>query len=113
MNFGTEVNEIVFKLVRYYVCVRYSSFKIKIIVFYNVFYGRSLFIVSVGGQLKYFDGFGSKSVDIIYVFFNDFYVVKAVMDDYICAVVVESIQGEGGVTVATLEFLQGLRELCD
>lgn len=49
MNFGTEVNEIVFKLVRYYVCVRYSSFKIKIIVFYNVFYGRSLFIVSVGG----------------------------------------------------------------
>lgn len=113
MNFGMEVNEIVFKLVCYYVCVCYSLFKIKIIVFYNVFYGCLLFIVLVGGQLKYFDGFGLKLVDIIYVFFNDFYVVKAVMDDYICVVVVELIQGEGGVMVVMLEFLQGLCELCD
>ena len=45
--------------------------------------------------------------------FNDLHAVKAVMDDHTCAVVVEPIQGEGGVTAATPEFLQGLRELCD
>lgn len=51
--------------------------------------------------------------DITHVPFNDLHAVKAVMDDHTCAVVVEPIQGEGGVTAATPEFLQGLRELCD
>ncbi|MEN1402840.1 bifunctional acetylornithine/succinyldiaminopimelate transaminase, partial [Pseudomonas aeruginosa] len=64
-------------------------------------------------QPKYSDGFGPKPADIIHVPFNDLHAVKAVMDDHTCAVVVEPIQGEGGVTAATPEFLQGLRELCD
>ena len=80
---------------------------------HNAFHGRSLFTVSVGGQPKYSDGFGPKPADIIHVPFNDLHAVKAVMDDHTCAVVVEPIQGEGGVTAATPEFLQGLRELCD
>ncbi|TIN67286.1 MAG: aminotransferase class III-fold pyridoxal phosphate-dependent enzyme, partial [Mesorhizobium sp.] len=49
----------------------------------------------------------------IHVPFNDLHAVKAVMDDHTCAVVVEPIQGEGGVTAATPEFLKGLRALCD
>uniref|UniRef100_UPI0010CBCEFB bifunctional acetylornithine/succinyldiaminopimelate transaminase n=1 Tax=Escherichia coli TaxID=562 RepID=UPI0010CBCEFB len=69
--------------------------------------------VSVGGQPKYSDGFGPKPADIIHVPFNDLHAVKAVMDDHTCAVVVEPIEGEGGVTAATPEVWQGLRELCE
>jgi acetylornithine/N-succinyldiaminopimelate aminotransferase len=113
MNSGTEANETAFKLARHYACVRHSPFKTKIIAFHNAFHGRSLFTVSVGGQPKYSDGFGPKPADIIHVPFNDLHAVKAVMDDHTCAVVVEPIQGEGGVMAATPEFLKGLRALCD
>lgn len=113
MNSGTEANETAFKLARYYAATRRSPYKSKIIAFHNAFHGRSLFTVSVGGQPKYSDGFGPKPADIIHVPFNDLHAVAAVMDDHTCAVVVEPIQGEGGLTAATPEFLQGLRELCD
>ncbi|EIP1964261.1 aspartate aminotransferase family protein [Salmonella enterica] len=113
MNSGTEANETAFKLARHYACVRHSPFKTKIIAFHNAFHGRSLFTVSVGGQPKYSDGFGPKPADIVHVPFNDLHAVKAVMDDHTCAVVVEPIQGEGGVQAATPEFLKGLRDLCD
>ncbi|HEJ8505208.1 TPA: aspartate aminotransferase family protein [Klebsiella oxytoca] len=113
MNSGTEANETAFKLARHYTVTRHSPYKTKIIAFHNAFHGRSLFTVSVGGQPKYSDGFGPKPADIVHVPFNDLHAVKAVMDDHTCAVVVEPIQGEGGVTAATPEFLQGLRDLCD
>lgn len=113
MNSGTEANETAFKLARHYACVRHSPFKTKIIAFHNAFHGRSLFTVSVGGQPKYSDGFGPKPADIIHVPFNDLHAVKAVMDDHTCAVVVEPIQGEGGMQAAIPEFLKGLRDLCD
>ena len=113
LNSGTEANETAFKLARYYASTRHSPFKSKIIAFYNAFHGRSLFTVSVGGQAKYSDGFGPKPADIVHVPFNDLAAVKAIMDDHTCAIVVEPIQGEGGVTAATPEFLQGLRTLCD
>lgn len=113
MNSGTEANETAFKLARHYAVTRHSPYKTKIIAFHNAFHGRSLFTVSVGGQPKYSDGFGPKPADIVHVPFNDLQAVKAVMDGHTCAVVVEPIQGEGGVTAATPAFLQGLRELCD
>ena len=113
MNSGPEANETAFKLARHYAVTRHSPYKTKIIAFHNAFHGRSLFTVSVGGQPKYSDGFGPKPADIVHVPFNDLQAVKAVMDDHTCAVVVEPIQGEGGVTAATPAFLQGLRELCD
>ena len=113
MNSGTEANETAFKLARHYTVTRHSPYKTKIIAFHNAFHGRSLFTVSVGGQPKYSDGFGPKPADIVHVPFNDLHAVKAVMDDHTCAEVVEPIQGEGGVTAATPEFLQGLRDLCD
>lgn len=111
-NSGGEANEAAFKLARHYAIERHSPYKTKIIAFHNAFHGRTLFTVSVGGQPKYSDGFGPKPADIIHVPFNDLAAVKAVMDDHTCAVVLEPIQGEGGITAATPEFLQGVRELC-
>jgi len=112
-NSGAEANEAAFKLARHYAITRHSPYKTKIIAFYNAFHGRTLFTVSVGGQAKYSDGFGPKPADIVHVPFNDLAAVKAVMDDHTCAVVMEPIQGEGGITPVNAEFLQGVRELCD
>ncbi|MFI8417357.1 bifunctional acetylornithine/succinyldiaminopimelate transaminase [Serratia sp. NPDC078593] len=112
-NSGAEANEAAFKLARHYAITRHSPYKTKIIAFYNAFHGRTLFTVSVGGQAKYSDGFGPKPADIVHVPFNDLAAVKAVMDDQTCAVVMEPIQGEGGITPAEAQFLQGVRELCD
>ncbi|WP_145541477.1 bifunctional acetylornithine/succinyldiaminopimelate transaminase [Yersinia alsatica] len=112
-NSGGEANEAAFKLARHYAIERHSPYKTKIIAFHNAFHGRTFFTVSVGGQPKYSDGFGPKPADIVHVPFNDLAAVKAVMDDHTCAVVLEPIQGEGGITSATPEFLQGVRALCD
>ncbi len=112
-NSGAEANEAAFKLARYYASVRHSPYKTKIIAFHHAFHGRTLFTVTVGGQPKYSDGFGPKPADIVHVPFNDLDAVKAVIDDHTCAIVLEPIQGEGGITPATPEFMQGLRELCD
>ena len=112
-NSGAEANEAAFKLARYYASVRHSPYKTKIIAFNHAFHGRTLFTVTVGGQPKYSDGFGPKPADIVHVPFNDLDAVKAVIDDHTCAIVLEPIQGEGGITPATPEFMQGLRELCD
>lgn len=112
-NSGAEANEAAFKLARYYAAQKYSPYKTKIISFYQSFHGRTFFTVSVGGQAKYSDGFGPKPADIIHVPFNNLDAVKAVMDDHTCAVVLEPVQGEGGLTSATPEFLNGVRALCD
>ncbi|ALL35508.1 aspartate aminotransferase family protein [Serratia marcescens] len=112
-NSGAEANEAAFKLARHYAITRHSPYKTKIIAFYNAFHGRTLFTVSVGGQAKYSDGFGPKPADIVHVPFNDLAAVKAVMDDHTCAVVMEPIQGEGGITPVDAGFLKGVRKLCD
>lgn len=112
-NSGAEANEAAFKLARHYIIEKYNPYKTKIIAFYQSFHGRTFFTVSVGGQAKYSDGFGPKPADIIHVPFNDLNAVKAVMDDHTCAVVLEPVQGEGGLASATPEFLQGVRTLCD
>ncbi|MBH2537391.1 aspartate aminotransferase family protein [Serratia marcescens] len=112
-NSGAEANEAAFKLARHYAITRHSPYKTKIIAFYNAFHGRTLFTVSVGGQAKYSDGFGPKPADIVHVPFNDLAAVKAVMDDHTCAVVMEPIQGEGGITPVYADFLKGVRKLCD
>ncbi len=112
-NSGAEANEAAFKLARHYAITRHNPYKTKIIAFYNAFHGRTLFTVSVGGQAKYSDGFGPKPADIVHVPFNDLAAVKAVMDDHTCALVMEPIQGEGGITPVDAGFLKGVRELCD
>ena len=85
----------------------------EIIAALNSFHGRTLFTVSVGGQPKYSDGFGPKIQGITHVPYNDLEALKAAISDKTCAVVLEPIQGEGGVLPAEKAYLEGARELCN
>ncbi|SEJ42093.1 aspartate aminotransferase family protein [Pseudomonas sp. NFR16] len=112
-NSGAEANEAAFKLARRVAHDLYGTEKYEIIAALNSFHGRTLFTVSVGGQPKYSDGFGPKITGITHVPYNDLDALKAAVSDKTCAVVLEPIQGEGGVLPAELEYLQGARKLCD
>lgn len=112
-NSGAEANEAAFKLARRVSHDLYGPDKYEIVAALNSFHGRTLFTVSVGGQPKYSDGFGPKITGITHVPFNDLDALKAAVSDKTCAVVLEPIQGEGGVLPAELEYLQGARKLCD
>lgn len=112
-NSGAEANEAAFKLVRKYACDHVGPEKHEIISFYQSFHGRTLFTVSVGGQDKYRKGFEPVPAGITHVEFNNLDALKAAISDRTCAVVMEPIQGEGGIIPAEPEFVRGVRELCD
>lgn len=112
-NSGAEANEAAFKLARRVAHDRFGPEKNEIIATVNSFHGRTLFTVSVGGQPKYSDGFGPKITGISHVPYNDLEALKAQISDKTCAVVIEPVQGEGGVLPADKAYLQGARELCD
>jgi succinylornithine aminotransferase len=112
-NSGAEANEAAFKLARRVAHDRFGPEKHEIIAATNSFHGRTLFTVSVGGQPKYSDGFGPKIQGITHVPYNDLDALKAAISDKTCAVVLEPIQGEGGVLPADQAYLQGARELCN
>ncbi|UVJ45356.1 aspartate aminotransferase family protein [Pseudomonas sp. LS1212] len=112
-NSGAEANEAAFKLARRVAHDRFGPEKYEIIATLNSFHGRTLFTVNVGGQSKYSDGFGPKITGITHVPYNDLDALKAAISDKTCAVVIEPVQGEGGVLPAELAYLQGARELCD
>ncbi|QKZ03571.1 MULTISPECIES: aspartate aminotransferase family protein [Pseudomonas] len=112
-NSGAEANEAAFKLARRVAHDNFGPEKYEIIAATNSFHGRTLFTVSVGGQPKYSDGFGPKITGITHVPYNDLAALKAAISDKTCAVVLEPVQGEGGVLPADLAYLQGARELCD
>ncbi|MFP6849251.1 MAG: aspartate aminotransferase family protein [Pseudomonas sp.] len=112
-NSGAEANEAAFKLARRVAFDKFGAEKCEIIAATNSFHGRTLFTVSVGGQPKYSDGFGPKIQGISHIPYNDIEALKAAVSDKTCAVVLEPIQGEGGVLPADLAYLQAARELCD
>ena len=112
-NSGAEANEAAFKLARRVAFDRFGEDKYEIIAATNSFHGRTLFTVSVGGQPKYSDGFGPKIQGISHVPYNDIEALRAAVSAKTCAVVLEPIQGEGGVLPADLAYLQAARELCD
>lgn len=112
-NSGAEANEAAFKLARRVAFDKFGEDKCEIIAATNSFHGRTLFTVSVGGQPKYSDGFGPKIQGISHIPYNDIDALKAAVSDKTCAVVLEPIQGEGGVLPADLAYLQAARELCD
>lgn len=112
-NSGAEANEAAFKLVRKYAHDHFGPEKSEIISFYGSFHGRTLFTVSVGGQAKYTEGFEPIPGGISHATYNDLASVEALISDKTCAVVLEPVQGEGGVIPADPEFLKGLRALCD
>ena len=102
-NSGAEANEAAFKLARRVAHDLYGPDKYEIVAALNSYHCRTLFTVSVGGQPKYSDGFGPKITGITHVPFNDLDALKAAVSDKTCAVVLEPIQGEGGVLPADLE----------
>ncbi len=112
-NSGGEANEAALKIARRYAFNKYGADKDIIISFENSFHGRTLFDVTVGGQAKYRDGFGPLPGNIVHVPFNDLEAFKQVINDKVCAVMIEPIQGEGGIIPADKEFLQEVRNLCN
>lgn len=111
-NSGAEANEAAFKLARRYGC-NINPDKHQIIAFDNGFHGRTLFTVSVGGTPKYSQGFGPTPDGIVHLPYNDLAALEAAMSDDTCAVVLELVQGEGGVIPAQKQFIEGARQLCD
>ncbi|KQN61833.1 acetylornithine/succinylornithine family transaminase [Erwinia sp. E602] len=112
-NSGAEANEAALKLARKVALDNGNPQKNGIVAFNNAFHGRTLFTVSAGGQPAYSKDFAPLPGGIQHAAFNDLASAAALIDDSTCAVIVEPIQGEGGVLPAEPAFLRGLRELCD
>lgn len=111
-NSGAEANEAALKLARK-AGSSINPNKTEIISFTKSFHGRTLFTVSVGGQPKYSAAFAPLPAGIQHATFNDIESVKALINENTCAVIIEPVQGEGGITPAQPEFLKELRALCD
>jgi succinylornithine transaminase family protein len=112
-NSGAEANEAALKLARRYAFDKFGAEKNEIVACQQSFHGRTLFTVSVGGQPKYQEGFAPLPGGIRHVPFNDLEAASAAIGPNTCAVIVEPVQGEGGVVPARVEYLQHLRQLCD
>ncbi|MCX4164338.1 MULTISPECIES: aspartate aminotransferase family protein [Paraburkholderia] len=112
-NSGAEANEAALKLARRVAFERHGADKVEIVSFAQSFHGRTFFTVSVGGQPKYSEGFGPVPAGIVHLPYNDLDAARKTIGAKTCAVIVEPIQGEGGVIPADPAFLRGLRELCD
>lgn len=112
-NSGAEANEAALKLARKVAHDRFGDQKSGIVAFTNAFHGRTLFTVSAGGQPAYSRDFAPLPPAIQHAQFNHLESAATLINDSTCAVIVEPIQGEGGVLPADAAFLRGLRELCD
>ncbi len=112
-NSGAEANEAALKLARRVAFDRFGPDKYEIVSFAQSFHGRTFFTVSVGGQPKYSDGFGPRPEGIRHLPYNDIEAARAAIGARTCAVIVEPVQGEGGVIPADPAFLRALREACD
>ncbi|MES2758401.1 MAG: acetylornithine/succinylornithine family transaminase [Pseudomonadota bacterium] len=112
-NSGAEANEAALKLARKYAHTKFGPHKSRIVSCLSSFHGRTLFTVSVGGQPKYTEGFEPLPQEINHIPYNDVAAARAAITDDVAAVIVEPIQGEGGVIPADPAFLKALRERCD
>lgn len=109
-NSGAEANEGAIKFAKKYGS---DTGRFEIITMKNSFHGRTLAAMTATGQEKFHLGFQPLMEKFRYAEMNDLESVKKLVSDKTIAILLEPIQGEGGVTVATQEFLQGLRKLCD
>ena len=112
-NSGAEANEAALKLARRYAADKFGPEKSEIISFKQGFHGRTFFTVTVGGQEAYSDGFGPKPGAVTHLAYNDLASLAEHMSERTCAIMMEPLQGEGGIVSPTPEFVQGVRELCD
>ena len=112
-NSGAEANEAAIKLARKYAYEHMNGNKYEIITMENSFHGRTLATVTATGQKKFHTGFDPLPEGFRYVPFDDIPAVKNAITEKTCAVMVEPIQGEGGVQIPAHDYLQRLRKLCD
>jgi predicted acetylornithine/succinylornithine family transaminase len=119
-NSGAEANEAALKFARKYARTyaqspvsNLQSPKTKIVAFTGGFHGRTMGSLSATYKTQYREPFAPLVPGVTFAPFNDLAAAQAVIDDDTCAVIVEPIQGEGGVNPATPEFLRGLRAACD
>ena len=112
-NSGTEAVEGAIKFARKVARERHGDDKTAIVAFEHGFHGRTTGALAITHKAKYREPFEPLLPDVRFAPFNDLAAAEAVIDHHVCAVVVEPIQGEGGITPATQEFLYRLRELCD
>ncbi|NLV81538.1 MAG: aspartate aminotransferase family protein [Synergistaceae bacterium] len=110
-NSGAEANEGALKLARIF-GKKSKNGATKIIAFANSFHGRTLGALSVTGQPKYREDFTPLIPDVFFAEYNNFDSVQKLIDDKVCGLIMEPIQGEGGVIPADVEFMKQIRELC-
>ncbi|MEJ2091514.1 MAG: acetylornithine transaminase [Syntrophobacterales bacterium] len=111
-NSGAEAMEAAIKLCRRYSHERYGPGRHKIISMYNSFHGRTLGALSATGQDKFWQGFEPLLPGFGFVPWNDPAVLQEALDDAVCAVILEPVQGEGGVNLADRDYLAVVRQLC-
>lgn len=112
-NSGTEAVECAIKTARRYHFANGNPQRHTIITFNNAFHGRTMGAISATNQPKMRDGFEPLLPGFAYAPFNDLKAALALVDENTAGFMVETIQGEGGVSVSTPEFIQGLRKACD
>jgi acetylornithine/N-succinyldiaminopimelate aminotransferase len=112
-NSGAEANEAAIKLARKYAKDHWSTDRFEIIVMRHSFHGRTLATVTATGNEKYWHGFEPLMPGFKHVPYNDLSAVERAIDSRTCAILVEPVQGEGGVNVPGEDYLPGLRRLCD
>jgi acetylornithine/N-succinyldiaminopimelate aminotransferase len=112
-NSGVEAIECAIKMARRHHYVKGGVERFRTITFEGAFHGRTLAAIAAGGQAKYLEGFGPKADGFDQVVFGDLSAVKAAITPTTAAILIEPIQGEGGLRPAESEFLRGLRRLCD
>ena len=112
-NSGAEALECSIKMARKYHAVHGHPEKFRLITFEGAFHGRTLATIAAGGQMKYIEGFGPKVDGFDQVVFGDLEAVKAAITDATAGILIEPVQGEGGVRPVPHEFLRALRALCD
>ncbi len=112
-NSGAEAVEGALKMARIYHNSRGDEGRYRVLTFANAFHGRTLATISAGGQAKHLDGFGPRVDGFDQVALNDLAAAQAAIGPETAAILVEPVQGEGGIHIADAEFLEGLRKVCD
>ncbi|MCD2183578.1 aspartate aminotransferase family protein [Rhizobium sp. GN54] len=112
-NSGAEALECAIKTARRYQYAKGYPGKFHVITFEGAFHGRTLATIAAGGQEKYLEGFGPKAPGFYQVPFGDIAAVKEAITEETAAILIEPVQGEGGIRVVSNEFLRELRSLCD
>ncbi len=112
-NSGAEANEAAIKMARKYHAAKGHPERFRIITIEGAFHGRTLATIAAGGQQKYIDGFGPKVEGFDQVPFGDLKATEAAIGPETAAIMLEPIQGEGGIRVISNEDLRAYRALCD